>query len=78
MRTTINIDDTVLRELKKIQGEEGRPLGLLVSELLTVALAARKRHATRAAFQWTVQDMGARFDVADRNALEDALDEPLP
>ncbi len=40
MRTTINMDDTILRGLKKMQREERKPLGTLVSELLAAAPAA--------------------------------------
>ena len=38
MRTTLNIDDTVLRALKRLQKKEKKPLGQLVSELLALAL----------------------------------------
>ena len=34
MRTTLDIDDRVFRELKRLQAKEGQPLGRLVSELL--------------------------------------------
>lgn len=52
-------------------------MGKLVSELLAHALRARQ--ASRAkdiTFQWVVRDMGARIDLRDRDALEDALDQP--
>ena len=38
MRTTIDIADPVLRELKRRQAQEGKSLGELVSELLAQAL----------------------------------------
>jgi len=44
-RTTINLDDPVLADLKRLQRKEGKPLGELASELLASAIAERK-HAT--------------------------------
>ena len=38
MRTTLDIDDPVLRELKRRQAREGKSLGRLVSDLLARAL----------------------------------------
>ena len=38
MRTTLDIDDPVLRELKRLQTKEGKSLGRLVSDLLARAL----------------------------------------
>ena len=37
MRTTLDIDDPVLRELKELQTREGKSLGRLVSDLLARA-----------------------------------------
>ena len=34
MRTTLDIDGPILRELKKLQIKEGKSLGRLVSDLL--------------------------------------------
>ena len=51
-------------------------MGKLVSELLAQAL--RAKHTSRSQdneFQWIVRDMGARIDLRDRDALEDALDQ---
>ena len=41
MRTTVDIDDPLLREVKAIQEKEGRSMGAVVSELLAEALARR-------------------------------------
>lgn len=38
MRTTLDIDEPVLRELKQLQTKEGKSLGRLVSNLLARAL----------------------------------------
>ncbi len=42
MRTTVDIDDPILKDLKKIQEKEGRSLGRLISDLLAQALGERK------------------------------------
>jgi len=79
MRTTLDIDDTILAELRKLQEQEGGSLGRLVSELLAGQLAERRRrpaHAPR--FAWTSRPMGARVDLSDRDAVLDAMDEPRP
>lgn len=81
MRTTVDIDDPVLKDLKKIQQKEGRSLGRLISDLLAQALRERKSSAkgsTRAP-QWISKAMGARIDLADHEALYAAMEqEPQP
>ena len=78
MRTTLNIDDPILRDLKRLQQREGKSLGRLVSDLLAQSLAARRSApAEPAPFRWTSQAMGARVDLRDKDALRDALDEPM-
>jgi hypothetical protein len=74
-RTTINLDDPVLADLKRLQRKEGKPLGELASELLASAIAERK-HATVPAlrFQWTSRPMGALVDLDDKEAIFAALD----
>lgn len=74
-RTTLNIDASVLRELKRLKAREGKSLGELVSELLAVALARREDDAEPQAFRWRTQRMCARVDLEDEDALYAALDE---
>ena len=77
MRTTVDIDDPILRELKRLQEREGKSLGRLVSDLLAFALKQRASDPRRErSLDWTVRDMGARYDLADRDAVLDALDTP--
>jgi hypothetical protein len=59
MRTTINIDDPILREIKAIQKMEGRSMGAVVSELLADALARRPARATAASLDLS-PDEGSR------------------
>jgi hypothetical protein len=73
-RTTIDIDPTVLRELKKRQRLEGKTLGVLASELLASALR-RDEPESPPPFRWTSRSMGARVDLEDAEAVRRALDE---
>lgn len=73
-RTTIDLDATVLRELKRRQRAEGRTLGQLASELLAAALARETVAMPARPFRWTTQRMGARVDLDDREAVRRALD----
>ncbi len=74
MRTTVDIDDPVLAELKRLQQRDGRSLGRLVSDLLLQSLAQQPAAAREPAAPWAVQPMGARVDLSDRDALLDAMD----
>jgi hypothetical protein len=76
MRTTLDIDDPILRDLRRLQQRDGRPLGRLVSDLLARAVAEELRASTPAAppFAWNSAPMHARIDPADRDAILDALD----
>ena len=74
-RTTVNIDGPVLRDLKRLQKREGKPLGRLISELLVQALGRQQRARTLdRAFAWTARPMRARVDLTDKEAVQAALD----
>lgn len=74
-RTTVNIDAAVLRDLKRLQKREGKPLGQLMSELLAHALRGRRpEQITEAAFAWTARPMRARVDLTDKDAVQAVLD----
>jgi len=74
MRTTIDIDDPILREIKTIHEKEGRSMGAIVSELLAAALARRRASRARPSFRWTSRSMKALVDLADKDAVYAALD----
>jgi len=75
MRTTVDIDDPVLKDLKKLQQKEGKSLGRLISDLLAQAIGERKAAKTpRRQIQWISKDMGARMDVADTEAVYSAME----
>jgi hypothetical protein len=74
-RTTINLDPTVLRELKARSAREQRPIGEVASDLLAAALKQSPTAAPTPAFQWRTFDMGEPMvDLYDREAMREALD----
>jgi hypothetical protein len=75
MRTTLDIADPVLRQLKKLQRVTGKSMGQLASELLAQAMATPASKRSGVVFQWTSQPMGALIDLSDKDALHRALDE---
>jgi len=76
MRTTIDIDDPILKELKRLQRRERKSLGRLVSDLLAQSLADGRMHRPGAvAFDWIARPMGAKVDLADKHAVLDAMDD---
>jgi hypothetical protein len=74
-RTTLDIDDPILREVRALQEKEGRSLGRIVSELLAEALARRKEPAKAPRLVWTSRPMHARVDLSDKEALYAVLDQ---
>lgn len=75
-RTTVDIDQPVLDEVKRLAGSEGKSLGAVVSELLLEALHRHERKSDRPEpFRWTSQPMGARVDLADKEAVYEILDD---
>lgn len=74
-RTTIDLDPTVLRDLKRRQERDGKTLGHLVSELLAAELARDPEEVEPAPFAWTALPMRARIDLDDKEAVRRALDE---
>lgn len=75
MRTTIDIDPPILKELKRLQKAEGKSLGRLASELLAQALADRRKPKDAAEFRWISPPMGGMVDLADKEAIYQTMDE---
>ena len=73
MRTTLDLDPEVLKELKRRRQDEGKSLGVIASELLLQALSAQSEG--RPDFVWTSQRLDVRVDLEDKDALWRALDE---
>ncbi|MGH4013315.1 MAG: hypothetical protein ACRDSL_05160 [Pseudonocardiaceae bacterium] len=75
MRTTLDLDSSVLEQLKERQRlQKHKTLGQLASELLAKALAQSAEPATEP-LAWTVQPMHARLDLEDRDTVQRILDE---
>ena len=74
MRTTLDIDAPILREVKALHEREGRSMGAIVSELLAEALARRRSTRAAPSFRWTSRAMKSRVDLADKEAVYAALD----
>lgn len=71
-RTTLDLDHEVLRELKARRAIEGKPLGVIASELLVQALHAEVAPAEDLA--WQAGSLGAKVDLDDKDALWAVLD----
>jgi hypothetical protein len=74
VRTTLDIDAPVLRDLRELQKQEGGTLGELASRLLAEALARRPTRPSSPAFEWTAKAMGALIDLADKDVVYSILD----
>jgi hypothetical protein len=73
-RTTLDIDQAVLREARRIAGAEGKSLGQVVSELAARALAERTTDRPGPAFRWISRPMRARVNLDDKDAVYALLD----
>jgi hypothetical protein len=74
MRTTLDIDDAILKEITAIHEKEGRSISSVVSQLLAEALARRRRSRVRPSFRWTSRPMKPLVDLADKETIYAALD----
>ena len=73
-RTTIDIDVSVLVELKARAKVEHKSLGRLVSELVPLAMKQAATEQPAPELQWHSQPMGALVDIEDKEAVAALLD----
>ncbi len=73
MKTTLNIDDTVMAELKREAARQGRSMSELVEMALRLLLRSRRKREEIVALQ-SFRSGGALVDIADRDALYQAMD----
>jgi hypothetical protein len=73
MKTTLSIDDTVMIQLKREAARQGRTMSELVETALRLLFHAR-RPAAELPNLPTMRSGGARVDVADREALYQAME----
>ncbi len=70
MRTTVDIDTPILKDLKALQRKEGKSLGRLISDLVAKALHDRRKNTKPLSKpRWISRAMGARVDLADKGAV---------
>ncbi len=75
-RTTLDLDASVLRELRRRGARERKSMGALASELLARALAQPRQPSESAPLRWTSRNLGTpRVDLEDEEALRALLDE---
>jgi len=68
MKTTLNIDDTVMAELKREAARQGRTMSELVETALRLLLRSRPKRAAPPELP-TFHGGGELVDIADRDAL---------
>jgi hypothetical protein len=74
-RTTIDLDPSVLRELRRRSRSEGKSMGRVASEVLARALAERDG-APLPPFEWNAADLGTPLvDLEDKEAVRAVLDQ---
>ena len=75
-RTTIDLDPSVLRELRRRSAREGKSMGQVASELLARAVAT-SADIPAPEFAWTSAPLGpALVDLEDKEAVRRILDRP--
>ena len=75
-RTTLDLDASVLKQLKRRGRREQKSLGRVASELLARCFELNDADQPAATFQWTSWHLGApRVDLEDKEALRAALEE---
>lgn len=71
-RTTLDLDASVLRELKRRKRQSGQSIGQLASELLATAM--HEPASAPKPIRWRSAAMGARVDLDDKEAMRRTLD----
>ena len=73
-RTTLKIDDSLLRQLKQRAAAEGRTLQDLANQLLRQALAPQQRKPFSLEIEGWEADVQPGVDLLDRDKLFDVMD----
>lgn len=73
MKTTLNIDDTVMAELKREAARQGRTMSELVETALRNLFRSQKETAQLSPLP-AFHSGGAFVDIADRDALYQAME----
>ena len=73
-RTTLVLDDNLLRQMKKKAADEGRSLQAVANELIRRGLATRPRQSYRLQLQGWKAELQPGIDILDRNSLFEAME----
>jgi len=73
MKTTLNIDDTVMAELRREAARQGRTMSELVETALRLLLRSQRKRGTVPPLP-SFQGGRELVDIADRNALYQAME----
>jgi hypothetical protein len=73
MKTTLNIDDSVMAQLKREAARQGRTMSELVETALRMLFKSRKRREELPPLP-SFRSGGALVEVADRDALYQAME----
>lgn len=74
MKTTLNIDDTVMADLKREAARQGRTMSEMVETALRMSLQSRPKRGELPPLP-TFNMGGTLVDIADRDALYRAMEE---
>jgi hypothetical protein len=73
-RTTVDLDATVLKELKARARKEGKSLGVVISELAARDLKSHATSRRETKVAWTSRSMGLKVDLRDKEAVYDLIE----
>ena len=73
MKTTLQIDDTVMAQLKREAARQGRTMSELVETALRLLLRSQRKRGSIPALP-SFRSGGTLVDIADRDALYHALE----
>lgn len=74
MKTTLNIDDTVMESLRREAAHQGRTMSELVESALRLFLRQRRTRPARLPSLPSFRSGGHLVDIADREALYEAME----
>jgi hypothetical protein len=73
MKTTLNIDETVVAELKREAARQGRTMSEMVETALRLLLRSQRKRGSIPPLP-SFRSGGAFVDIADRDALNHAME----
>ena len=76
MRTTLNLEDELMKRVKKRASEMGTTITEVVEQALRAAVAGQVPRATRFSLRWNPVSGRTRpgIDLADRDSLYEAME----